>query len=263
MARSAADRALELPVPAGPDELGDGIGYKIALPPPRHNKLVAFRVPVIDAHRLCPTAAGVRAALNSLGERLARHGCSVTRSLGDMPNLAMTTRNYVESLSAYLTADVSPDECLHAEAGAASLSPDNLSIDAAWLRGETTILAAWQRTGRIRRRRRARWQALFREVDVILCPPMPTPALPHDHSPHDARLLDFNGRKVPYDHQVAWPAAATLVGLPATVAPIGHTGKGLSIGVQIIGGYLADHTTIAFAALIERAFGGFTRPPGF
>lgn len=26
MARSAADRALELPVPAGPDELGDGIG---------------------------------------------------------------------------------------------------------------------------------------------------------------------------------------------------------------------------------------------
>ena len=36
MARSAADLALELAVIAGPDELSEGIGYKLALPPPRH-----------------------------------------------------------------------------------------------------------------------------------------------------------------------------------------------------------------------------------
>jgi hypothetical protein len=29
---------------------------------------------------------------------------------------------------------------------------------------------------------------------------------------------------------------------------------------QIIGGYLEDRTTIAFAGLIEQEFGGFTRP---
>ena len=34
-----------------------------------------------------------------------------------------------------------------------------------------------------------------------------------------------------------------------------------AIGVQIIGGYLEDRTTIAFAGLIEREFGGFTPPP--
>jgi amidase len=44
MARSAADLALELAVVAGPDELWDGIGYKLALPPPRHDKLADFRV---------------------------------------------------------------------------------------------------------------------------------------------------------------------------------------------------------------------------
>ena len=32
MARSAADLALELGVLAGPDELWDGIGYKLVLP---------------------------------------------------------------------------------------------------------------------------------------------------------------------------------------------------------------------------------------
>ena len=37
--------------------------------------------------------------------------------------------------------------------------------------------------------------------------------------------------------------------------------SGLPIGVQIIGGYLEDRTTIAFAGLIEREFGGFTPPP--
>ena len=43
--------------------------------------------------------------------------------------------------------------------------------------------------------------------------------------------------------------------------PIGRTDAGLPIGVQIIGNYLEDRTTIAFAGLIEREFGGFTPPP--
>jgi amidase len=33
--------------------------------------------------------------------------------------------------------------------------------------------------------------------------------------------------------------------------------------VQIIGPYLEDRTTLAFADLIEREFGGFTPPPQF
>ena len=42
MARSAADLALELGVLAGPDEMSDGIGYRLALPPPRHDALADF-----------------------------------------------------------------------------------------------------------------------------------------------------------------------------------------------------------------------------
>jgi amidase len=44
------------------------------------------------------------------------------------------------------------------------------------------------------------------------------------------------------------------------VAPIGRSESGLPIGVQIIGGYMEDQTTIAFAGLIEREFGGFVPP---
>jgi len=42
---------------------------------------------------------------------------------------------------------------------------------------------------------------------------------------------------------------------------IGHDESGLPIGVQIIGGYLDDRSTIAFAGLVEREFGGFAPPP--
>jgi len=59
----------------------------------------------------------------------------------------------------------------------------------------------------------------------------------------------------------AWAAIATLNGLPATTMPNGRSESGLPIGVQIVGGYLEDRSTIAFAGLIEREFGGFTPPP--
>jgi len=49
MARSAADLTLLLDVIAGPDPLNTGVGYKLALPPPRHNELKNFRILAIDS----------------------------------------------------------------------------------------------------------------------------------------------------------------------------------------------------------------------
>ena len=100
MARSAGDLALELEVLAGPDELWDGIGYKLALPPARHERLADFRVLVIDTHPLCPTASSVTAALEQLIEKLVKLGCTVGRTNSNMPDLARTTRIYRELLSA-------------------------------------------------------------------------------------------------------------------------------------------------------------------
>lgn len=261
MARSAADLALELDVLAGPDELWDGIGYQLALPAPRHNTLAEYRVLVIDSHPLCPTAASVTAALNGLADRLGRLGCHVIRESANLPDLAQTARIYTQLLAAFRGIDLSPETHERVETAAKSLAPDDQSLGAEWQRGLTISHGDWVRTNRIRGGLRSRWQALFQEVDVVLCPSMPTPAFPHDHSPQRSREVDIDGRKVPYGDQRVWIAAATLIGLPSTAAPIGRTESGLPIGVQIIGGYLEDNTTIAFAGLIEREFGGFTPPP--
>jgi amidase len=261
MARSAADLALELAVVAGPDELMEGIGYKLALPPPRHDNLADFRVLVIDTHPLCPTATSVRAALDGLADRLAKRGCQILRDSPKLPDLAQTSRLYYELLLAVFGAGMPPEARERTEAAAKALSPDDQSLSASELRGLAMSHADWAHKGWIRQGLRAGWQALFQEVDVVLCPPMPTVAFPHDHTPQQTRQLDIDGKKVPYIDQGAWVGVATLNGLPATTAPIGHSDGGLPIGVQIIGGFLDDRTTIAFAGLIEREFGGFIPPP--
>jgi len=109
MARSAADLALELSVAAGPDELTEGIGYKLALPPPRHDRLADFRVLVIDKHPLCPTAESITTALNRLVDRLAKLEVRVVRENPRLPDLAQTGRIYRELLAAFFIADLPPE----------------------------------------------------------------------------------------------------------------------------------------------------------
>jgi amidase len=263
MARTAADLALALDVLAGPDEQSGGIGYKLALPPPRHDTLADFRVLLLTTHPLCAMATSVRSAIEGLGDRLGNAGCRVVRTMPDMPNLALTTRVYDELLSAFFAADLTPAERVRVEAAASALSPEDQSLPAAESRGLTMSHSAWIATTRIRDSLRGRWQALFRDIDVIVCPPMPTPAFVQDHSPMVGRMLDVDGRAIPYGNQIAWAGIATMNGFPATIAPIGLTESLLPVGAQIIGGYLDDRTTIRFAALIEREFGGFSPPPGF
>ncbi len=263
MARSAADLRLALGVLAGPDELWDGIGYRLDLPPPRRTSLGDFRVLVLLDHPLCPTEARVRKPLAALAENLAELGCSVAYAHPGAPDLARTSRVYQEILMASFAADLTPEEILQNQAAVAALAPDDPGLEAARLRGLAMSHAFWIRTGWIREGLRARWQALFKDVDVILCPPMPTVAFPHDHGRRQGRTIDVDGTTILYNRLIAWSALATLNGFPATVAPIGRSDSGLPVGVQIVGGYLSDLTTLAFAEALERQFGGFAPPPAF
>jgi amidase len=262
MARSAADLALLLGVTAGPDEEREGIGYRLALPPPRHATLADFSVLIIDEHPLSPTASNVSAALDRLTDRLGKIGCTILRTSPNLPDLALTTRIYAEQLFAFYGANLSAEAREAVTAAARALSPDDQSFAAARLRGLAISHPDWVHTSFVRGGLRARWQVLFQDVDVVICPPMPTPAFLHDHSPQRDRQLDIDGKNVPYADQGAWAGLATLNGLPATTMPITHEGN-RPIGVQIIGGFLDDNTTIAFARMIEREFGGFTPPPGY
>ena len=97
---------------------------------------------------------------------------------------------------------------------------------------------------------RRRWAALFEAFDVVLAPTFGVVAFPHDDGPFADRLHIIDGQPTPYGAQLAWPGMATVANLPATAVPVGATAAGLPIGLQVIGPYLEDHTTIAFAGLL-------------
>jgi amidase len=262
MARSVGDLALALDLLAGPDELVS-TAYRLSLPPARHDDLKSFRVLVIDEHPLAPTAKAVSGALDRLVERIGKAGARVGRTSPALPDLAEMTRIYVRLLIPTFAADLPEDRYRQIEADAAQLPADDNSLDALRLRAVVQSHRDWIRADRGRGRIQAQWRAVFQDWDVVLCPPMQTPAIPHDHSPdRRARRIDIDGTPHPYLDQIAWPGVATVAGLPATTIPLELSEAGLPVGVQIVGPYLEDRTTLAFAAALEREFGAFAgRPP--
>jgi amidase len=264
MARSAADLALELDLLAGPDEARGGVTYRLALPAPRHEDLKSFRVLVVDTHPLLPTAASVRTALDRLADRLGKVGAKVARESPLLPDLAETARLYMRLLLGVVSEPWPPEQIQLVASAGAMLSPDDKSLRAERIRGALMTHREWLAADGARAKLQQQWRELFREWDVVLCPPIATPAYPHDHSvPDYARHIEIDGKEYPYQDQLVWPGVATVPGLPATAAPIDHTDTGLPIGVQIVGPYLEDRTPIAFAGLMEREFGGFVPPPGY
>ena len=96
---------------------------------------------------------------------------------------------------------------------------------------------------------------------MVLCPPAPTVAIPHDHGPDvHARTIDIDGVERPYMDFLCWAAPATSADLPAAVAPVWRNAQGLPAGVQIIAAKAEDRTAIAVAAMLE-AMGCLYEPP--
>ena len=264
MARSAADLSLLLDVIAGPDPLDAGVGYKLTLPPPRRNALKDFRVLVVDSDPVLPSDKDVRGAIEKLAGGLARSGVNVARQSPLLPDFAESSRLYMRMLMSFLGAFFAPEVIAGAQAGAAQLPADNKSLAAERLRGMTQSHRDWVLDDGARGRLRAQWRELFKTFDAVICPIMPTPAYPHDHSPQqEARRIKIDGKDYAYSDQLAWPGIATLPGLPATAIPLGLSPEGLPVGIQIVGPWLEDRTPLELAALIEREFGGFVPPPMF
>ena len=225
MARSAADLALALEVTAGPDS-DMATGYRLALPPPRRAALGDYRVLVLDAHPLCLTGLETAAAMGRLADWLSRQGVKVARSSPLLPDLARAQLAYTHLLGPIfrLTDPGFPTETTSRE----------------WL--EALALQAVMRR---------QWAHLFREWDIVAAPVYGVTAFPHDASPFAARIQTIDGVETSYMAQIAWPAVATFPHLPATSVPIARTAGGLPIGVQLIGPYLEDRSTIHLAGLLE------------
>jgi amidase len=264
MARGAADLSLLLDAIAAPDPLVAGKAYSLALPPSRHTELKDFRLLLIDTDPVMPTDKTVRGSLEALAANLSKAGVKIDRSSPFLPDFAASSRLYMRVLLSFLAASFPPEVYAGAQAAAAALPPSETSLGAERLRGIALSHRDWLMAAGGRSRLRAQWRELFKTYDAVICPIMPTAAYPHDHSEdQEKRRIRIDDTDYVYADQLAWPGIATLPGLPSTAIPTGFSPDGLPVGVQIVGPWLEDRTTLKLAELIEREFGGFVPPKMF
>jgi amidase len=106
------------------------------------------------------------------------------------------------------------------------------------------------------------WADYFEHYDILLSPVTLSAAYPvNETTIREERRILVSSRLVDYNDQLFWSGYGTLPSLPVTTIPIG-TVNGLPVGLNVIGPYLEDLTTLAFARGVA-SIRSYTTPPDF
>lgn len=243
LARSAADLALALDVMAGPDPTREP-AWRLELPRARSTMRIATW---FDDVR-CRVEGGTRRLLDDAVAALRAGGHTVADETHPEISLSETERVMQRLVQGMIAAFLPGDT--YGEAVAHSRSSESNDNHTLWTRDVASSARDWSIASNRRHEIRAMFTRFFRDYDVLLVPTCPTTAFEHNFDSPDL------------DDVAVWSTIAGVAWLPATVAPVGRTSEGLPVGVQIIGPFLEDHTTIAAAHLIGDLTGGYAPAAG-
>jgi amidase len=257
MARSVDDLKLGLDIMAGPNRW-EHPAWRLSLPAPRSRNLKAYRIAAWLDDPRCRVAPAVHDLLEKAARSLEDAGVRVDREARP----AFTLEKVVDTFFALLQAAL-----------AGGVSREKLDDYAATI-GDTPAASTrrllamrhreWLSYNERRLQMRKRWEEFFANWDAILLPVMPCAAILHDHSePMSNRTVLIDGEQRPYWVLTAWMAPAGACYLPVTVVPVGCLSDGLPVGIQIVGPYLGDRTTLDIGKRLLAMVGGCPRPTGF
>jgi amidase len=254
MSRSVRDLELGLEVLVGPDRW-NAPAWRIDLPPPRAESLGDLRIAawLDDPH--CRVDASTRRVLGDLVGQIEAAGGRVDTEARPGFTLEKADTVFRDLLMAALAGGAPPSELDRLAATSGTTAADRAKRSTAMRHRE------WLAHNERRLQIRERWREFFERFDVVLLPVQPRGAIPHDHSmPQWDRTVEIDGVERPYLDLFGWTGPAGAGFLPATVVPAGLGDDGLPIGVQIVGPYLHDRTTIRAAAMIAQLAGGCPKP---
>lgn len=238
LARSAEDLELLFDVLAGPN-VEDAVGWRLELPAPRAVGLPGLRIGVWIDDPKARVDAEVADVLAAAVDAFSAAGASVSSA---RPPLDIEQMFHLFLGLTGAAAAMSIDPAISDLPGISLRQLLELRIERARVRGI--------------------WSEWFSDHDVLLCPVMPMAAIAHDTArPFMERTTLINGEPRPHMECTAWTGLVGVAYLPATVIPVGRTRSGLPVGMQIVGPFLEDRTTLRAARLLHAALGGWEAPP--
>jgi amidase len=257
MARTVEDLELGLNIMAGPNRW-EKPAWRLELPPPRRETLKQYRIAAWLDDPRCRVEPESKTLLENAARALANVGVRLDTEVRPEFSLEKVSDTFFALLQAAMAGGTSRDRI---EAYAASTGDTPLATTRRLL---AMRHREWLSYNERRLQLRKCWEAFFQQWDIILLPVMPCAAVFHDHSePQSARLAWVGGEQRPYWDLATWMAPAGACYLPATVVPVGCLSNGLPVGIQIVGPYLHDRTTLDVARHLLAIVGGCPRPAGF
>jgi amidase len=262
LARDVTDLEMALDILAGPAG-HQAVGWRLELPDARAKTLSELRLAVWPDDPAYPVEPEVTEVLASAVTALRAAGAHIADSPPPV-SLSDVVRTYKQLLYPVILAAIPKKRFASLAELSAALPVEDDGPLAHTARFTTLRHRDWLLANERREQLRAVMAEFFRGVDALLMPVSVVPAIAHDHSePFTDRVIPTGSGSRPYTDMFGWIALATLTYLPATVVPVGLTAQGLPVGLQIVGPYLEDRTTLAVARHVEKLLGGYAPPPGF
>ncbi len=258
--RSAYDLEIALELLARPEQI-EGKAWRLSLPPARHQKLADYRVGFLKMPKWLEVEQSILTAQENLKRKLSKEKCKIVEldCEDEFGNYRDYYSHYLIALQSMISGNLSIERRSRAAEKLRAADDDFLQAIAEGLTCHGSQFIAMVEMAE---KYKILWEKQFREIDIIISPVTFSNAFKHDDNNFYDRNLDINMRQNPYYRLSFLPALASLSGIPATVFPTGETtSHGLPVGLQAMGAYLEDKTTIGFCQLMEEAFGGFNPPP--
>ena len=245
MGRTVADACLQLAASAGLSA-ADPLTYELdplSFLHPQAVDLANLRVGTTEDFGACAVDDGIRAVFrDKVGamRHLFRSCEPLDIDLGEVHRCfdVLRAEAFVAGMREAYERDpqsLGPNPRANFEMGAAMRL-----LDCAWAQAEQTRILA-------------RFQAAFRDVDVIVAPTTPVSPFPWT-LPHADTI---NGQ--PQENYYRWLAltyVTTLTTHPSLSLPCGTDRAGLPFGLQVVGRFRADRHTLGVAHAMEQAFNG-------
>jgi amidase len=258
LARTSRDLELLFDVVAGPD-LFEDVAWRLHLPESRAEKLEDFRIAVMPEIPGARASSVMKSRVDELAAMLSNEGAKVEVTQPEI-DLEQYYLDYVRTLNC-MVSQGQPREQLLAQAAELRKSDDATSQAMA----DGLSMLAIEYLGVVTRRQASlvAWQRFFTDWDVWIGPQTLDSAFPHQTGGLLDRKLIVDDEEVPYFSNIIYSMLAIFCGLPSTAFPAGQDQGGLPLGLQAVGPYLEDRTTLRFAQLVEDRWFSFEKPPGF